>query len=113
MGALADGGTYVNLVGLEEAGALPCSACWRPAYDEQSIETKEQIISYLINEAGANVNAQGGQFQHALNAAGLRNTPEILRILIESGANIKVEDKMGRTSAHLLRSVLLITSSRL
>jgi ankyrin repeat protein len=43
-------------------------------------------IVELLLEAGANVNAQGGKFGSALNAARKLGRNEIVQILLEAGA---------------------------
>ncbi|KAK3324381.1 ankyrin repeat-containing domain protein [Cercophora scortea] len=54
----------------------------------------------LFLERGADVNACGGQFGYALNAAAMMSRPAMIDQLIENGARWDIKDYMGRTPIH-------------
>ncbi|KAH7016121.1 ankyrin repeat-containing domain protein, partial [Microdochium trichocladiopsis] len=58
-------------------------------------------IVKLLLEKEADVKAQGGFYGNALQAASARGHAEIVRLLIEDGANANHPDPLGRTSLFL------------
>ncbi|KAI1747319.1 ankyrin repeat-containing domain protein [Xylaria castorea] len=61
---------------------------------------KQDIIRFLIDEAGADVAMQGGYLWSALHAACLGGTPELIKMLIEKGAELDNADTMDRRPIH-------------
>ncbi|KAK0631157.1 ankyrin repeat-containing domain protein [Bombardia bombarda] len=61
-----------------------------------------RIVRYLVEEAGVDVNARGGQLGYPIMCAAL-NLPwdKILRYLIRREADVNVADDMGRRPIHL------------
>jgi ankyrin repeat protein len=97
--ALVEGDARVNLID-SEVGTPLQAACFRDAHTPEEEEERREIIKYLIN-AGALPNLQGGQLGFPLNAACLQATPETIKFLIENGADVEVEDMLGRNPAQL------------
>ncbi len=54
----------------------------------------------LISENGADINAQGGAYSSALQAASHRGHCRVVRILLSNPANIDQRDTCGRTALH-------------
>ncbi|KAF2174534.1 hypothetical protein K469DRAFT_506722, partial [Zopfia rhizophila CBS 207.26] len=52
----------------------------------------EEIVRVLL-KAGAEVNAQGGYYGNALQAASYRGHEEIVRVLLKAGAEVNTEDR--------------------
>lgn len=48
-------------------------------------------VALLLLENGANVNAQGGKYGTALEAARRGGSPEIVHLLMENGADVKTD----------------------
>ena len=66
------------------------------------VETKNlDQVTNAIGEKGANVNFIGEDGESILmKAASNNNTSEMLRYLIDSGAEVKQKDNQGRTAIH-------------
>ncbi|KAG9229800.1 hypothetical protein BJ875DRAFT_521942 [Amylocarpus encephaloides] len=62
---------------------------------------KEAILRYLVDEAGTDLNQASATWGSALFPASLTCTPETLGMLIRRGADVTVQDHMGRTALHL------------
>ncbi|KAH0557197.1 hypothetical protein GP486_005013 [Trichoglossum hirsutum] len=100
---LVAAGADVNLVAPNFAGTPIQSACFCQNSGNEK-ETHESIISYLINEAKADVTVFGGLQGCALNAACGWSTPEMVRLILEKGAKIDVKDAIGRVAIHFAAS---------
>jgi ankyrin repeat protein len=47
----------------------------------------------LLLDAGANVNAQGGHYGNALQAASLPGHESVVKLLLEAGANVNAQGR--------------------
>lgn len=93
---LVDAGADVNLI--DPVDGTPLQMACRCA--ESSKEARDNVIFYLINEANVNVHIVGGLYGSAINAACVRSNSEVVRLMLEKGASVDVEDNMGRTAIH-------------
>ncbi|KAI0120740.1 hypothetical protein BJ170DRAFT_588950 [Xylariales sp. AK1849] len=55
-------------------------------------------VQELIHGEEADVNAQGGQYGNALQAASDGGHDKIIQLLIENGADVEAKDNSGLTS---------------
>lgn len=69
--------------------------------EERNNEEKLKITRYLIREAGIRVDAKGGVLEYAINMAAAKCGPDMIRLLVDEGANIAVTDTYGRAPVHL------------
>lgn len=95
---LVDAGADVDLIGSSAAGTPIQSAC--QCWDPYEKEMQESIIRYLVNEAKADVTTIGGPQGCALNAACGWSTPDIVKLILEKGSKIDVENELGRVAIH-------------
>ncbi|KAF5601075.1 ankyrin 1 [Fusarium pseudocircinatum] len=65
-----------------------------------SAENKDIIAQHLINDAGADVNVHGGNMGSVLNAAILSGSLDMIKLIIEKGADIGWQDLQGRRPIH-------------
>ncbi|KAF5691387.1 ankyrin protein 1 [Fusarium denticulatum] len=65
-----------------------------------SAENKDIIARHLINDAGADVNVHGGNMGSVLNAAILSGSLDMIKLIIEKGADIGWQDLQGRRPIH-------------
>jgi ankyrin repeat protein len=65
-----------------------------------SAENKDIIARHLINDAGADVNVRGGNMGSVLNAAILSGSLDMIKLIIEKGADIGWQDLQGRRPIH-------------
>ncbi|KLP12329.1 ankyrin 1 [Fusarium fujikuroi] len=65
-----------------------------------SAEDKDIIARYLINDVGADVNVHGGNMGSALSAAILTGSIDIIKLMLEKGADIGWQDLHGRRPIH-------------
>lgn len=63
-------------------------------------EGRDAVARFLVDEAGADVNANGGPDGSALDAALLFSTVEAAKFLIERGADVGWKDPWGRRPVH-------------
>jgi ankyrin repeat protein len=64
-------------------------------------EAWKEIIQYLIDDAGADVNRRGGAYGTALAAATLQGSPVLVACLLEKKAAPGLADAMGRLPLHM------------
>ncbi|RDL42485.1 uncharacterized protein BP5553_02464 [Venustampulla echinocandica] len=92
---LIDAGADVNKIdpgmGTPVHAACKCMSPYDP-------EDQEEIISYLINQAGADITVVGGPVGSSLNAACGWASLGVVKLIIEKGAQIDVADVMGRVA---------------
>lgn len=87
----------VNLADSEWYGTALQAACCIP----RSLHGDEfPLVSYLIDDAKANINIAGGQLGYAINAACLHNDSSLVKFLLNKGADSDVTDWMGRKPIH-------------
>jgi ankyrin repeat protein len=60
-------------------------------------EGHEKIVQILV-DAGANVNAEGGFYGNALQAASYGGHEKVVQVLLDNGANPDSKDNYGRTA---------------
>ena len=96
MKILVDAGADVNLV--DSVVRTPLQMACRCT--KSSTEERESVIFYLVNEANVNVHIVGGLYGSAINAACAWSNSEVVRLKLENGVRIDVEDNMGRTAVH-------------
>ncbi|KAL8876142.1 MAG: hypothetical protein Q9198_005608, partial [Flavoplaca austrocitrina] len=96
---LVEAGANVNLVDPASAGTPLQSACRCWGLGDEN-EMQESIIHYLIDEAKADVTIVGGLQGCALNAACGWSTPKMVKLILEKGAKVNIEDEMGRVAIH-------------
>ncbi|KAF5722036.1 ankyrin 1 [Fusarium mundagurra] len=65
-----------------------------------SAENKDIIARHLINDAGADVNVHGGNMGSILNAAILSGSLDMIKLILEKGADIGWQDLQGRRPIH-------------
>ncbi|KAG4254421.1 hypothetical protein FPRO03_06761 [Fusarium proliferatum] len=65
-----------------------------------SAEKKDIIARHLINDAGADVNVHGGNMGSVLNAAILSGSLDMIKLILEKGADIGWPDLQGRRPIH-------------
>ncbi|KAF5630512.1 ankyrin 1 [Fusarium sp. NRRL 52700] len=65
-----------------------------------SVENKDIIARHLINDAGADVNVHGGNMGSVLNAAILSGSLDMIKLILEKGADIGWQDLHGRRPVH-------------
>ncbi|KAG5802751.1 hypothetical protein H9Q74_012333 [Fusarium xylarioides] len=65
-----------------------------------SAEKKDIIARHLINDAGADVNVHGGNMGSVLNAAILSGSLDLIKLILEKGADIGWQDLQGRRPVH-------------
>lgn len=63
-------------------------------------EIRDDVVQYLIKEAGADVNVHGGWFGSTLNAACLKSSLEQVKQIIDKGADVNWADDFGRRPIH-------------
>ncbi|KAF3063839.1 Serine/threonine-protein phosphatase 6 regulatory ankyrin repeat subunit B [Daldinia childiae] len=63
-------------------------------------DLQKNIVNRLL-DAKADVNRKGGRYGYTINFAFLVCPPEIVQLLLNSGADTDVEDRYGRNPAHL------------
>jgi ankyrin repeat protein len=76
---------------------LQAAVLRRGYFDEGS----KEIIQYLIDEAGADVNRRGGTYGTVLAAATLQGSPTLVSFLLEKKAVPGLADGMGRLPLHM------------
>ncbi|KAI1124132.1 ankyrin repeat-containing domain protein [Nemania abortiva] len=92
-------GADVNL--LDPSRGTPLQvASLKDAKDAAESATKQAIIRFLIDEAGADITARGGTLSSALHAACLQGTPELINMLVEGGGDVRAADTFGRRPIH-------------
>ncbi|KAI9642007.1 hypothetical protein NHQ30_009878 [Ciborinia camelliae] len=77
--------------------ALQAACAYRP---ESADDDEFPMVSYLLDEAKANINAFGGYMGYALNVACLLNSTSLVKFLLKKKANPDVADSMGRKPIH-------------
>lgn len=65
-----------------------------------SEEEQESVIHYLIDEAHVDLKITGGLYGCSINAACGQSSFKIVREMMQKGASIEVQDKMGRMAIH-------------
>jgi ankyrin repeat protein len=95
---LVEAGADVDLA-VQGAPGTPLQAAVlrRGIFDEEA----KEIIRYLINEAGADVNRTGGTYGTVLAVAALQGSSTIVSFLLEKGADSGLADGMGRFPLHM------------
>jgi ankyrin repeat protein len=76
---------------------LQAAVLRRGYFDEES----KEIIQYLIDEAGADVNRRGGTYETVPAAATLQGSPRLVSFLLEKKAAPGLADGMGRLPLHM------------
>ncbi|CAD6444526.1 dbd5b000-593c-4a48-8067-d156caf8cf24 [Sclerotinia trifoliorum] len=98
--------TQVNLTGGPFVGALSM-ACFFLLYKAVCARSKTAdddqlpMVSYLLDDAKANINASAGWMGYALNMACLYGDSSLVKLLLNKGAQSDVVDLMGRRPIHL------------
>nr|AGC71860.1 hypothetical protein [uncultured bacterium A1Q1_fos_2140] len=66
-----------------------------------------RIAEYLINNAGAKINTQqeNGSKESALHIAVAKNRPDIVRLLLSKGADIRLDNSQGKTPGVLAKEI--------
>ncbi|KAF7952198.1 uncharacterized protein EAE97_001695 [Botrytis byssoidea] len=97
-------GINVDLASPNWYGTALQTACRSPKCPNSN---EFPLVSYLIDDAKANINAYGGRIGYAINAACLYNDSSLVKFLLDRGADSDVADWMGRKPIHLaaLRTV--------
>ncbi|KAF7920650.1 hypothetical protein BELL_0335g00130 [Botrytis elliptica] len=97
-------GVNVDLASPNFYGTALQTACRSP---KSPISNEFPLVSYLIDDAKANINAYGGRIGYAINTACLYNDSSLVKFLLDRGADSDVADWMGRKPIHLaaLRTV--------
>ncbi|TGO12271.1 hypothetical protein BTUL_0091g00150 [Botrytis tulipae] len=91
-------GINVNLASPNSYGTALQTACRSP---KSPISNEFPLVSYLIDDAEANINASGGRIGYAINSACLHNDSLLVKFLLDKGADSDVADWMGRKPIHL------------
>ncbi|KAL3249339.1 hypothetical protein ABHI18_011651 [Aspergillus niger] len=97
---LAEAGADVNLA-VPGGGETPLQAACNREVDGSKLNDTLEIIRYLIQK-GARVNDSGGNLRSALHKACLSSAPEVIKLLLDAGADTNCKDPVGRTPAHLV-----------
>ena len=97
---LVKAGADTNLVNNSTCGN-PLQSAARYWNAEDNRELQEQMIRYLLEEGKADVNVIGGTQGCALNAMCGWCRPDMVKLMLDSGAKINVQDEMGRGALHL------------
>ncbi|EHA19856.1 hypothetical protein ASPNIDRAFT_39283 [Aspergillus niger ATCC 1015] len=97
---LAEAGADVNLAA-PGGGETPLQAACNREVDGSKLNDTLEIIRYLIQK-GARVNDSGGNFRSALHKACLSSAPEVIKLLLDAGADTNCKDPVGRIPAHLV-----------
>jgi len=97
---LVAAGADVDLLDSSSPGTPLQSACYGSPKSEDRMEEQTKVISYLINEAKADVTVVGGLKGCALNAACIGSTPEVMQLILQKGADIETIDGMGCAAVH-------------
>jgi ankyrin repeat protein len=92
---LVDRGGDVNLLHRGRGGTPLMIAYFREDCDE-----KDPIVRYLVEEAGADVNAHGGFFGSALNMACLTSTVDLIKVILDKVDDKAFADNLGRRPIH-------------
>jgi ankyrin repeat protein len=69
-------------------------------YSYADVDDGDTMIRYLVEEAGADVNARGGYFGSALNISFLRGSLDMIKLILDKGADIDWADNFGRRPIH-------------
>ena len=93
---LVDRGADVNLLHKGRGGRPLMIAYFR----EEADEDKAPIVRYLVEEAGADVNAHGGYFGSALNMAVLHSSIEMIKLILDKVEDKSWADDFGRRPIH-------------
>ncbi|KAI6086021.1 ankyrin repeat-containing domain protein [Hypoxylon rubiginosum] len=92
---LCENGADVNLADPSAAGTPLQAACQR-----EEDENKDAIISYLVNDRGADINRPsnwwGGSFFVASGACSL----DVMKLFLSNGAAVEARDKISRQPIH-------------
>jgi ankyrin repeat protein len=95
--ALLDYGASANAV--NDVGETPLYVASRGVYQSQDDGV---YIARLLLERGGNVNTQTKDHWTALHAASYFGKPEIVRTLLDQGANANVKNRQGKNSLDLV-----------
>ncbi|KAJ5848581.1 hypothetical protein N7455_012538 [Penicillium solitum] len=94
MTPLAEAASYGNVRFVEwllhEGAKVGTSARSEGALQAASLEGHERVVAILLG-AGANANAQGGEYGNALQAAAYRGSTEIVQLLLEAHADVNAQ----------------------
>ncbi|RYC54519.1 hypothetical protein CHU98_g11694 [Xylaria longipes] len=60
------------------------------------------VVRYLVDTCKANVNLEGGELKYPIIQAYRKSDLEIIRFLIEAGANVNAKDHAGRSPIHFV-----------
>ena len=93
---LVEAGADVNLT--DPVAGSPLQIACRSL--EPSEQKQDTVIFYLINEAKVDIGIIGGLHGCAINAACGRSSFEVVRLMLEKGTSIDVQDDMGRMAIH-------------
>merc|ERR1712178_288217 len=80
------------------------SSGWTPFHSAVSVGFQEEIISILKNSPEL-INKQTNNGQTALFSAISKELLDIIKILVEAGADLSIQDKYGFTVLHRLSSI--------
>ena len=96
--AFVEGGADTNVPAPSMEGSPLQSACWwQGSKDDQGLE---QIIRYLVEEAKCDVDGSGGTCGCVVSTACLRSPTGTAKYLINHGAQLTIQDTMGRLPVH-------------
>ncbi|KAF4455941.1 hypothetical protein F53441_1808 [Fusarium austroafricanum] len=70
-------------------------------WGNSTMEKKDTMARYLINETDVDVNIHGGLLGSALSAAILQGSLDIAKLVIEKGADVGWTDPWGRRPVHI------------
>ncbi|KAJ8067219.1 hypothetical protein OCU04_004583 [Sclerotinia nivalis] len=92
-------GINVNLTNPNWYGTALQAVCARST--EGADDDQFPMVSYLLDNAKANINASGGWMGYALSKACLKGDSSLVKFLLDKGAKSDVADWMGRKPIHL------------
>jgi ankyrin repeat protein len=69
-------------------------------YSHSDVNDKSTMIRYLVEEASADVNTHGGYFGSALNVSFLRGSLDMIKLILDKGADVDWADNFGRRPIH-------------
>ncbi|KAK4234503.1 ankyrin repeat-containing domain protein [Achaetomium macrosporum] len=96
---LVQNGADVDFIDPEQPGTPLMTTCYYLGERPDDNDLKE-ILDYFLGEGKADINIVGGIYGTALHAACLQGNPDMIRLLLDKGADITITDEIGRHPLH-------------